>query len=86
MAVQLLLDNGADPNRISNFGSTALKTAVIEGHPKVVDVLIKNDVDLCSNASDDLGQKQTALEIARDGRKKEIIELLEKAGGADCSS
>ena len=44
--VQLLLDNGADPNAAGRFGELPLHTAAYAGHLRIVEVLLKNGVNV----------------------------------------
>lgn len=73
-AVLLLLDNGADVNRVVSFQSTALNSAASAGHIDVVKVLLERGANVCYKSS-----AGTAEDIARKRGYKEIAELLLKA-------
>jgi hypothetical protein len=78
-AVNLLLDNGAEVNRVSSVDNTALNAAASEGHIDVVKALLARGADPCYG-----GKGQTAGDIARARRFNEIADLLKLAEAERC--
>lgn len=72
--IEKLLDKNVNVNVQDDVGNTALILASIEGHITVVDMLLK------ANARKDILNKHgmSALDYARDKRRKEVIKMLEK--------
>jgi WD40 repeat protein len=62
---------GADPNRKSRDGTTPLHTAVRQGNPRAVELLLKYGADPQA-----MSFGQTAIEYAR-ARRKELVDVLE---------
>lgn len=74
-----LIQAGANINAIDEDGRTALMYASMNGHMTII-------IDLLgSNASVDIKDRhgKTALSLARDGDKKEIVELLKSKGAME---
>jgi hypothetical protein len=83
-AVALLLDNGADPDRVDTFGGTPLKVAAYYGHKGAVEVLIEKGADVCLTSANDDGKIIRPLDTARQEGRKEIEEILVNAGARNC--
>jgi ankyrin repeat protein len=88
--VQVALDNGADINAtlIKKYygifvkGVTALIAASENGHAEIVKLLLNKGANLKAKTTiDDIDY--TALGIAKMKGKKDIIEILEKAGAKE---
>jgi ankyrin repeat protein len=78
--VRLLLDRGADINQIGKmFDTTALICAVRVGSVDIVRLLIKHGAEV--NIKESGGK--TALKIAKEKNRTEIIKILEKAGAKE---
>jgi uncharacterized protein len=75
--IRLLLEYNADPNRTDATGETALMKAARIGAADAVRVLIAAKADL--NATDYSGH--TALWHADNARKRQVVKLLQEAGG-----
>lgn len=71
LAVELLLQNDADPNLASRQGTTALFLAAKYGHTPVVTLLLKHKVVI-----DQLTQDTTALFIAAHEGQNNVVDLL----------
>ena len=71
--VQLLLDNGADPNKTDKEGYNPLHGAVQAGHKDVVQILLESGIDPnMVNKS-----RESPLHMSRPGRQcQDIIQLL----------
>jgi ankyrin repeat protein len=78
-AVTLLLDNGANINRVVDFQNSALNMAASEGSADVVRVLLDRGVDVCYKSA-----SGTAGDIAGLAGHKEIAELLKTAETKNC--
>lgn len=78
-AVSLLLDNGADVNRVIDIENTPLSTAVVTGHIDVVRVLLERGANVCYRSSEG-----TAEEIARNKGYHEIAKILQAAKSTNC--
>ena len=76
--VLFLLERGADVNRKTNFGRTALMVAAYKGHESTVRLLLSRGADV--NANDD---GNTALSFAKNKGRSEIVALLRQAGARD---
>ena len=74
-AISLLLKKGADPNRTEHVGVTPLIAAVSRGHADVVHLLIEWHADL-----NRYGDPGTALEVARQNGREDIVQMLRQAG------
>ncbi len=74
-SVKFLIENGADVNIASDerYPSTPLLKAVEGGNKEIVKLLLENGADV--NIKDSNGR--TPLEIAKEYKRKEIIELLQ---------
>jgi hypothetical protein len=83
-AADLLINNGANVNRIFTFGQTPLKASVYYNHLKVVEILIEHGADLCDNSVNDDNRKNTALDIAQEQGFSEIEKMLLQKGAANC--
>lgn len=73
--VELLLDEGADGNLIDDHGNSSLHEAVAGNHADIVELLIKR------SAADPTQRNyfhQTPLDLARDRKLKDCIEVLIK--------
>lgn len=79
--VKLLVENGADVNKKSDNGLTALMHASIGGYLEIVELLIKNGADI--NAKDILGE--TALMASSKKGYGNIMDMLIK-NGADVNA
>jgi ankyrin repeat protein len=79
-AAHLLLDNGADVNKLVDMGNTALKFAVYQEHADVVKLLIQNGANVCDKRQ----SEETALQMAQKKGNKEIENLLKDAGATRC--
>lgn len=84
-AVVVLLDFGADPNRILTFGKTPLNFATYYGHKEIVQVLLERGAKVCLTVKNDDGKLVGALDKARAQGFPEIEEILLKAGAGQCS-
>ncbi len=78
-AVALLLDNGANVNRVVDFENSALNMAVSDGHTDVVRVLLDRGADVCYKSAGG-----TAGDIARARGHKELADLLKAAETTKC--
>ncbi len=75
--IRLLLDAGADPNRISAYGnSSALTDAIEQNHLEVVALLLKAGAKVNTPVED----KRTALHYAIRQKNPDLIQSLLKAG------
>ncbi|KFH45075.1 Serine/threonine-protein phosphatase 6 regulatory ankyrin repeat subunit C-like protein [Hapsidospora chrysogenum ATCC 11550] len=81
-AVDLLLQRGADPNKVDDTHSTCLSKASYGGHVEVVETLLRHKPPKTNvDAQDDSGE--TALHHACFGGYSEIVHLLLHEGEAD---
>jgi len=78
--INLLLDNGANINQERNFGSTALTTAVYYEKVDIVKLLLERKANVCQRV-----EGQTSLEIAKVKNHKQLMEILTRFGGVNCS-
>jgi len=76
--VNMLLDSGANINE-KNGSFTALMIAVLRGNEDVVSILINKKIDI--NAKNRFGD--TALDIAKEYKKSNIVGLLKQAGAKE---
>jgi serine/threonine protein kinase/ankyrin repeat protein len=77
---QLLLERGGDPMRVDGKGRTTLMYAVEKNNPEVAALMLSKGVPV--NVRDKAGT--TALGQAKErSAQKEIIEILERAGGVE---
>jgi len=93
--VKLLLDKGADVNKKTDIGETALMTASYGGNVEVVKLLLAKGADI--NVKNSKGETalmiakdkgkdvmnskgKTALKMAKEKGKAEIVGILERAG------
>jgi ankyrin repeat protein len=76
--IRFLLDRGADVNRKTNFGGTALMVAAYKGHESTVRLLLSRGADVTASNDGD-----TALTFAKNKRRPEIAALLRQAGALD---
>ncbi|MHB1456491.1 MAG: ankyrin repeat domain-containing protein [Armatimonadota bacterium] len=75
---KFLIDNGADINlKTTTDGKSALHWAAFHGHLLVVELLLSRGAQI--NDKDDDGN--TALEIAKQTEKRNLIHYLEEHGG-----
>ena len=74
---ELLVEEEAELDREDRQGETPLIKAVRQGHAGMVALLIEAGADI--NLGDYTGR--TPLSYAREGRNREIIRLLQAAGG-----
>jgi len=77
-AVRLLLNNGAEVNRVSSL-NTPLNAAVSHGHLEVVLVLMQRGADICYGSPGG-----TAGDIARSRDHRVIAKLLKSAETVNC--
>jgi|SRR5215470_834736 len=77
-AVRLLLDNGAEVNRVSSL-NTPLNAAASHGHLEVVLVLMQRGADVCYGSPGG-----TAGDIARSRGHRVIAKLLKSAETVKC--
>lgn len=75
--VRDLLESGASPNARRHDGPTALILAVRDGNPDIVRLLIEAGCDI--NAREWVDRGRTAAESAADGRRRDLVRMLEKA-------
>jgi len=78
--VELLIEKGANVNAKGNEGFTALMMAVINGNSEIVELLVGKGADVSVRNDRD---GRTALEIAEEKDKTEIVEILRKAGATE---
>ena len=74
--VQLLLENGADPNALSEICGNVLNAAVSKSNLNIVRLLLNEGADV--NVFDEV--YGTAMNVAFFKYKPEIIKLLEERG------
>lgn len=80
--VQLLITRGVDANQTGSDGITPLMAAAMQGHVDVTRALLDAGADPHRCGGTMFGQRpRTALEIAQDNRRKEILPLLAAASG-----
>ena len=80
--VKLLLDRGSDINAKNSDGVTSLMAAAEKGHTEVVRLLLDKGVDLNVKAKiKDV--EYTPLQIAKQNRRADIVDLLQKAGARE---
>lgn len=70
--VQILLNNGADPNTSDEEGYSALHAAAENGHLAVVKILVDHGADVGFKS------EYTALELAQMTGQQSIIDYLKK--------
>jgi hypothetical protein len=78
-AVGLLLDNGAQVNRVADFERTPLNIAAYSGHLNIIKVLLERGADPCYKSS-----AGTARDIAQKQNHQEITQLLKDAESTKC--
>jgi len=76
--INILLDWGADINQQNDEGWTALMTAVVMARADLVKILIEKGADVNKEANLKGAGKRTAMMLAKNKKRKEIIDLLEK--------
>lgn len=74
-AVAFLIDKGACINLKNQYGNTALIFAAKNGDAEMINLLLKHGADI--NA---IGNGTTAIDIARENNKIEVVKLLESKG------
>ena len=75
--VRALLQDGAEINSKDQHGLTALMLAVINQHAEIVRLLVRADADVGIRAAGAPGlENKTALDLARDAGRQEIIAIL----------
>ena len=77
-AVAALISHGADVNAREEYGRTPLMWASREGHAKVVEALLDAGADKELKATGGVRKGKTALEIARDNNKGDVVAVLER--------
>ena len=77
--VRVLLEAGANPNRVDSRGGGVLFTAVEENLPKVVRLLVESGADLNVQGPDG----KTALRIATEEGNTPMFNLLSRLGARD---
>lgn len=76
-----LLNQGADINTTSEYGKTALMSAVTDKHVECADFLIKNGANIdYQTINTFIGSQYTPLMYAIESGSKECVELLLKSG------
>ena len=83
-AVRLLLDLGADVNKVETFGKTPLKAACLYGRMESVKLLLERGANICQADEDDEGRKQSALDTALAANNRDVVILLRDSGADDC--
>ncbi len=78
---QLLIDNGADVNGVSENGLSAIRMAIFNGHKDLVQLLIGNGADVCAADQDGV----TAIHTAAMHNRTEIVRVLIE-NGADVNA
>ena len=78
-AVRVLLENGADVNKVSDFQHTPLLAAALYGKVDLVKLLIEKGGDVCYRSS-----AGTAGDIAKARGQKELAELLKTTESKKC--
>ena len=77
-AVAALISHGADVNARDEWGKTPLMLASIEGHAKVVEALLDAGADKELKATSGDCKGKTALDIARNENKGDVVAILER--------
>ena len=73
-----LISHGADVNAREEYGRTPLMFASRWGYPKVVEALLDAGADKELKATSGWAKGKTALEIARDNNKGDVVAVLER--------
>ena len=76
-AVAALISHGADVNAREMNGGTPLMMASYCGHAKVVEALLDAGADKELKATSGWAEGKTALDIARDNNKGDVVAILE---------
>jgi ankyrin repeat protein len=76
---RLLIARGALVNAHADNGTTALMMASREGHLSMVLLLLEHGADINVRNLDG----QSALALARDRERKDIVSVLSRAGATD---
>ncbi len=74
---KLLLQHGANPNLLTGSGKTALLLVCSGGNAKMVARLLKHNADPAVRSSEGPFRGKTALQIARELKHQDCVELLE---------
>ena len=77
-AVAALISHGADVNARNEFGQTPLMYASKWGHAKVVEALLDAGADKELKATSGDWEGKTALDLARDENKGDVVAILER--------
>ena len=77
-AVAALISHGADVNARDKYGLTPLMRASYWGYAKVVEALLDAGADKELKATSGPVKGKTALDIARDRNKGDVVALLER--------
>jgi len=80
-AIEILLDADAKIDHQDECGFTPLMEAVMGNHTKAVELMLKKGADTSlklTKGYDPYTNKETALDIAKDKKYKDIIKLLKK--------
>ena len=72
---RLLLEGGADPNRIDKQGGSTLVAAALQGKAEIVNLLVEGGASVNMKAGID-GNHATALLVAAFNGKHNMVELL----------
>jgi ankyrin repeat protein len=80
--VEYLIKKGAEVNAKTNDGTTALVWAITSRNIKIVEILVEKGADVNAEYND-LGNKGTALTIAKQFGQKDIIGFLLKHGARE---
>jgi ankyrin repeat protein len=78
-AVNLLIDEGVDINRLEGGGNSALFWAVYYGHEDIVSVLLRNGARVDNKCAKCL----TPLDVAREKKSDGILRQLSSAAGSE---
>ena len=76
-AVAALISHGADVNAREKDGYTPLMKASLWGNAKVVEALLDAGADKELKATSGGGKGKTALDLARDRNKGDVVAILE---------
>ncbi len=83
MAVELLLANGSDVNRLDSSGYSALHLSCPGGHDEVISILLDNGAEIDLVADSACTKKYTALHFAsRYGRSSSVRLLLQRGASS----
>lgn len=78
VCLELLLDSGADPNRLNNYGGTGLRTAVSAGKCNSVRLLLKRGAKV-----NETKYGRTLLQEAQQRGYDDVARLLKQYGASN---